>query len=157
MFRTFLTACLGFIAGAVITYLVVVVGTTVAWDILDVHDQDGGGAMALGLVIGPFIALFGGIAGAFLLPAWAARRRRNTPPQTDEQRARDTCRFFIIGGAVIGGIVGHQAAQFGFWLIGSISYDSYWKVWAIAWLPTLITALGAIAGGLCVRHMMRPL
>lgn len=69
MFRKFFIPLLGFIAGAVITYLAVVIGTTFLWDILNVHDRDGGDTMALAFMIGPFIALFGGIAGAF----WACR------------------------------------------------------------------------------------
>jgi hypothetical protein len=66
VFRSFFISILGFIAGAVVTYLAVVIGTTVVWDLLDVHDQDGGGSMALGFIIGPFFALFGGIVGVFL-------------------------------------------------------------------------------------------
>ena len=69
MFRKFFIPLLGFIAGTVTTYLAVVIGTTFLWDILNVHDRDGGGTMGLAFVIGPFIALFGGIAGG----VWAYR------------------------------------------------------------------------------------
>lgn len=72
MFRTFFIPILGFIAGAVITYLAVVIGTTVVWDLLDVHDQDGGGAMTLIFMVGPVFAFFGGILGVF----WARRITR---------------------------------------------------------------------------------
>src|SRR5688572_29229807 len=83
---TFVLAVLGFIVGAVVTYFAGVFGTLVVWDWLGVHDQDGGGAMALGLVIAPLCAIVGGIVGAFLLPAWIARRSRNAPPPTDDSR-----------------------------------------------------------------------
>ncbi len=156
MLRTFVIAVLGFIVGAVLTYLVVVIGTTIVWDVFDVHDQDGGGAMALGLVIGPFVALLGGIASAFLLPGWVARRRRQSPASTDENQAHDKQLLLIIGGAIAGGIAGHYLAQIGFWFVGAIRIDSYWKIWAISWIPTLVTLLGAVAGGFLVRRMMRP-
>ena len=63
MFRTFIIAVLAFIVGTIITYLAVVIGVTVLWDVMGVHDQDGGGAMALGLVIAPICAVIGGVIG----------------------------------------------------------------------------------------------
>jgi hypothetical protein len=155
MFKTFLIACGGFIAGAVATYLVVVLGTTLVWDMTGVHDQDGGGAMTLGLVIGPFFALIGGLASAVFSGLWASRRARNRAPQSDNEKARDSVRFFIIGGAIVGGIIGHYAAQIGFYFVSSISLDSFWIVQAIIWLPRFATLLGALAGGFLVRRKMR--
>lgn len=75
MLRAIRFGILGFFLAAIATYLVVVVGTSVVWDIMGVHDQDGGGAMALGLVIGPVCALIGGMVGAVMLPVWLAGRR----------------------------------------------------------------------------------
>ena len=75
MLRAIGFGILGFFLAAIATYLVVVVGTSVVWDIMGVHDQDGGGAMALGLVIGPVCALIGGMVGAVMLPVWLAGRR----------------------------------------------------------------------------------
>ncbi len=155
IFRTFVIAVLGFIAAAVVTYLVVVVGGILLWDLFDVHDQDGGGSMMLGLVIAPFLALIGGIVGAFLLPAWLARRTRNAPPPTEESAARDRRRFIILIGAIVGGVIGHYAAQFGFWLASPIQFDSYWKVWAISYLPTIAIVAAALAGGLVARTISR--
>jgi len=151
----FLFAVLGFVTGAIATYLLVVAGTLVVWEILGVHDQDGGGSMALGLVIAPAIALIGGIAGAVLVLAWAARRARNAPPATADEAARDRQRLIMLGGAIVGGIVGSYAMNFCFWLVGAISFDSYWKVWAVSWLPTIAVLLGAVAGGLLTRNMLR--
>lgn len=151
MFRTFVIAVLGFVAGAIFTYVVVVGGTLMVWEWLDVHDQDGGGAMAIGLVIGPSLALIGGLGGAYLAYLWTVRRRRNAPPQTDEARARDTHRFLIMGGAMVGAYLGYQVAQFGFTLASPIQFDSIWKVRAVSWLPKIATISGALAGGLMVR------
>jgi len=75
MLRALGFGILGFFVAAFATYLVVVVGTSVVWDIMGVHDQDGGGAMALGLVIGPVCALIGGMVGAVMLPTWLASRK----------------------------------------------------------------------------------
>ena len=152
---SFVLAVLGFVAGAVVTYFGVVFGTLVVWDWLGVHDQDGGGSMALGLIIAPLCAIVGGIVGAFLLPAGIARRRRDAPPPTDDSRARDRRRFIILGGAILGGIIGHYVAQAGFWFASPIQFDSYWKVWAISWVPTIVTLLGAVAGGLVASGTLR--
>jgi hypothetical protein len=64
--RKIIIPALGFAAGTVITYLVVLIGTTVVWSIFHVHDQDAGGAMAVAFFIGPILALFGGVAGGLL-------------------------------------------------------------------------------------------
>jgi len=82
MLRALGFGLLGFVLATIATYLVVVVGTSIVWDLMGVHDQDGGGAMALGLVIGPVCALIGGMVGAVLLPTWlAGRAQRQKPPQ----------------------------------------------------------------------------
>ena len=74
MFRKIFIQLSCMITGAVITYLVVVIGMTFIWDILNMHDQDGGGTMALAFMIGPFISLFGGIAGGVLAYRLIGRR-----------------------------------------------------------------------------------
>jgi hypothetical protein len=155
MFRTFVVVLLGFLGFTIVTYLVVVVGTVVAWEILGVHDQDGGGAMAIGLVIGPVIAIIGGIIGAFVTYFWYAKRQQTRPPQGPAETRRDTKRFVILAGALAGGIASHYVAQFGFWLASPIQFDSYWKVWAVSWLPMLVVMAGAILGGMVVRRWLR--
>jgi hypothetical protein len=155
MFRTFIIAVLGFAVGAALTYFVVVFGVLAWWNLLNIHDQDGGGAMALGLVIGPFCAVIGGIVAAFLAAVWDAKRRRNSPPATDEENSRDMRRFSIIGGAIVGGIIGHSVVRFGFWLVSPIQFDRYWKVWMHAWLPTIAILLGVVIGGLLARKLIK--
>jgi sterol desaturase/sphingolipid hydroxylase (fatty acid hydroxylase superfamily) len=90
MFRTFVIAVLGFIAGAILTYFALVIGVSGWWDLFDVHDQDGGGHMALGFVIGPFCAVIGGLVGAFLAPIGFARWRPNQLRQ-QAQKSSVTC------------------------------------------------------------------
>jgi hypothetical protein len=155
MFRTFVVVILGFLGFTIVTYLVVVVGVSLVWEILGVHDQDGGGAMALGLVIGPAVALVGGIIGAIVTYLWYSKRKRTQPPAGPAETRRDTKRFAILAGAVAGGFVGHYLAQFGFWLASPIQFDTYWKAWAVSWLPLLVTLLGATGGGFAVRQWMR--
>ncbi len=150
VFRNFLITLLGFIAGAVVTYLVVVVGTLLVWDWQGVHDQDGGGAMALGLVIGPAVAIVGGIVSAIFALRFALRRAKS-PVAGDNKR--DIGRFLIVGGAVLGGLGGYNLAQFGFWLASPIQFDSYWKAWVVSWLPTLFTLFGIAVGGFVVSRM----
>ena len=152
MFHSFVIAVLGFIAGAVFTYVAVAAGTLLVWQWLGIHDRDGGGSMALGLIIAPLFALFGGGGGAILASVLAARRRRNAPQPAAEDR-RDMRRFLITGGAIAGAITGHYAAQFGFWLASPIRFDSYWKAWAVSWIPAIAAVFGAIAGGLIARRI----
>jgi hypothetical protein len=155
MFRTFVVVVLGFLGFLVVTYVVVVFGTILVWEVMSVHDQDGGGAMALGLVIGPAVAIVGGVIGAIVTYLWYAKRQLTQPPQGPAESRRDTKRFAVLAGAVAGGFVGNYISQIGFWLASPIQFDSYWKVWAISWLPNLLTLLGAIGGGLGVRRWMR--
>jgi hypothetical protein len=120
-----------------------------------VHDQDGGGAMALGLVIGPVVAVIGGMIGALIIYRWYAKRQLTLPPPNDADTRRDTKRFAIIGGAIVSAVFGHYIAQFGFWLASPIQFDSYWKVIAITWIPTLLTMLSAICGAIAVQRWVR--
>ena len=71
----FIWSVLGFIAGTIISYIAIMVGYSVYVDLFRVHDQDGGGAMAVGLVIGPVVALLFGIVAAVFCGARAAQRR----------------------------------------------------------------------------------
>jgi len=66
---------LGFIAGTIVSYIAIMVGYSVYIDLFKVHDQDGGGAMAIGLVIGPVVALLFGIVSAAICGVRAAQRR----------------------------------------------------------------------------------
>ena len=155
MFRTFIIAVLAFIVGSIISYLAVVIGVTSVWDFMGVHDQDGGGAMTLGLVVAPACAVIGGVVFAVLVSMWMAKRRGHTGPQTAEKKRQDIRRFSVVGGALVGGYIGHQVSEYIFWYVSPISLDSRWKVLAITWMPTLIMALSAIAGGLIVHRLSR--
>lgn len=74
--RVFLWSALGFIAGTVAAYAAIMVGYSVYIELFrGGHDQDGGGAMAVGLIIGPVVALLCGIVAAFACGLRAAQRR----------------------------------------------------------------------------------
>jgi hypothetical protein len=74
MLKIALLVLLAFLAGAVAGYLGLVLAVTTYWEIARVHDQDGGGAMALAFVIGPVFAVVAGAAAALLTGIWATRR-----------------------------------------------------------------------------------
>jgi hypothetical protein len=69
--RVFVGSVLGFIAGAVASYIALMVGYSVYIDLFKIHDHDGGGAMA----IGPVVALLCGIVTAVVFGMWVAQRR----------------------------------------------------------------------------------
>ncbi len=70
--RVFVASLLNFIGGTVASYVALMIGYSVYADLFNGHDQDGGGAMAMGLVIAPVAALFAGSSP----PLSVARERR---------------------------------------------------------------------------------
>lgn len=73
--RVLVGSVLGFIAGAIASYFALMVGYSVYIDLFKVHDQDGGGAMAMGLIIGPVVALICGIVVAVICGVRLAQPR----------------------------------------------------------------------------------
>ena len=72
--RVFVASLLNFIGGIVVSYVALMIGYSVYADLFKGHDQDGGGAMAMGLVIAPVAVLFCGIVAAVICGARAAPR-----------------------------------------------------------------------------------
>lgn len=73
--HVFLWSVLGFVAGTVAGYAALMVGYSVYIDLFMVHDQDGGGATAMGLIVGPVVGLLCGIVAAIVCGLRAARPR----------------------------------------------------------------------------------
>lgn len=73
--RVFFWSVLGFVVGTVASYAAIMVGYSIYSGLFRVHDHDGGGAMAMGLVIGPVLALLCGIVTAVICGVRAARPR----------------------------------------------------------------------------------
>ncbi|MFT3665486.1 hypothetical protein [Piscinibacter sp.] len=71
--QVFIASLLGFVAGAVAGYVVLMVGYSVYTGLFKIHDHDGGGAMAMGLVFGPIVGLICGIVAAVFCGSRAAR------------------------------------------------------------------------------------
>lgn len=72
--RVLLWSILGFVAGAVAGYAALMIGYSIYVELFRVHDQDGGGAMAMGLIVGPIVALLCGFAAAIAAGVRAAGR-----------------------------------------------------------------------------------
>lgn len=72
--RVLVWSILGFVAGAVAGYAALMIGYSIYVELFRVHDQDGGGAMAMGLIIGPIVGLLCGVAAAVFAGMKAARR-----------------------------------------------------------------------------------
>jgi len=155
VFRTFIILLLAFVFGAVATYVVVVGGTIAAWELMRVHDHDGGGAMALGLVIGPVCAIAGGVLAAFIALLRTARANEQRPPQTEGEKSRDRRQLLILAAAATGALVGYKLTQAFFWIVAPLSYDSYWKVQVIIWAPTVVAVLCALGSGYLAKYLMQ--
>ncbi len=137
------------------TYAVVVGGTVVVWDLMDVHDQDGGGAMALGLVIGPAAAMLGGAISAVVALIWAASGRQGVPPDSMATKRRDRHVLLVAGAAIAGGIAGHIVARFVIEVVYRLGLPVRLAHLAYTWLPTACLLLGAVAGGVLVHRRLR--
>lgn len=134
-------AAVGFLAGAVFTYVGVVLVVLMAWEVLGMHD--GGGAMTLAFVIAPFFALFGAIAGAIL----AVRIRRKRPRGRADDGGANSPYLFIACCALAGAIGAHYAVVFGLWIASPLHFDRYWVAWIVSLTPSVASLLGALAGG----------
>ena len=73
--RVFFWSVAGFVAGTIASYVAVMVGYSVYGSLFRVHDHDGGGAMAMGLIIGPVLALLCGLVTAIICGLRAAQPR----------------------------------------------------------------------------------
>jgi hypothetical protein len=73
--RVFFWSVAGFVAGTIASYVAAMVGYSVYGSLFRVHDHDGGGAMAMGLIIGPVLALLCGLVTAIICGLRAAQLR----------------------------------------------------------------------------------
>lgn len=71
--RVFLLSLLGFVLGTVASYFAIMIAYSVYVDVLRIHDQDGGGAMTMGLLVAPVLAFLCGGVTAILSGIVAAR------------------------------------------------------------------------------------
>ncbi len=78
--RTFLRVILAFLAGTIVTYVVVVAGSFWYIDANHILDRDGGMSMGIVFLIGPATGLIGGLVCAITVPIWLGRRDRNAGP-----------------------------------------------------------------------------
>ena len=73
--RVLFWSVLGFVVGAVVGYFAVILWYVAYTELFrGGHDQDGGGAMAAGLIIGPMVGLICGIITAAILGVRSAGR-----------------------------------------------------------------------------------
>jgi hypothetical protein len=149
--RRLVTAAGAFVGGAVATYAVVLVGTVTAWDLLGIVDRDGGGTMGLAFVIGPTIAMLGGIAAA-VVAMLRARQPHAPEPGAPPAGGRGGSRFAVLAGALAGGLTGHVLTRIVLWLAAPTTYDALWQASVHAWSPTVMTCAGAIAGAALGRR-----
>ena len=80
MFRAFIHAVLAFLAGTIVIYLMVAVGTLITWELTGYRDRDGGAAMTVAFILAPSIALPGGLFAAIYRWRKVRRAQRETAP-----------------------------------------------------------------------------
>ena len=74
--RVLFWSVLGFVVGAVVGYFAVILWYVAYTELFrGGHDQDGGGAMAAGLIIGPMVGLICGIITAAIFGVRSAGRK----------------------------------------------------------------------------------
>ena len=140
------------LVSAILGYVVVAFSIFAAWDLMNVHDQDGGGHMAVGFVIAPAAALIAGIIGA----AIAALKMSGKPLRAKgEQATKDRRVLLHIGLAVIGLIVGWKASNYAQYFLSYVWQDHI--VFAIMYATSryVIPVVFAGAGLLLARYLDR--
>lgn len=136
-------ACLGFVAGVVATYAIVLFGTVLVWSLIGVVDRDGGGHMALAFIIAPGFAIVGGLVAGVLAARWRGRSQAKTGGT-----GRPV--FATLAGGAVGALVGWPVAM----VIGSLArlmindIRSFELAFAVLWTPTIAWAACAIIGAL---------
>ncbi|MCC0051621.1 MAG: hypothetical protein H6881_07060 [Rhodobiaceae bacterium] len=107
--RILILTLLAFAISAVAGYFVVALAFFGAWELMGVHDQDGGGAMAVGFVFAPIGAAAIGVLGA----AITAYRLMGKPalPVT-QQVSRDKQTILRAALAAAGLFIGWKAANY---------------------------------------------
>lgn len=83
--RVFLWSVLGFVAGLVLGYLLVVLGWVFYAVIAQVGDRDGGKLMSIMFLAAPIGGMAAGLIGAFWLALRAARRQERLDERLDER------------------------------------------------------------------------
>ncbi len=147
MVRNLIIAVAGFVLGAIAGYALVFFGTILAWEILGVRDRDGGGHMALGLVIAPIAGLIGGVAGAPLAIAYDMRRRRHAAVQNEGPKPLGGAQVFMLVGVVAGGVIGYQAGQLVFYMLARFGLiERGYTMWLASWLPLVLALAAATLG-----------
>jgi len=146
-----LAAILAFIAGLVLTYVVVVGAALGYMSINEVLDRDGGMSMAIVFMLGPFCALVGALTATIVTVLRMNRRARGValgdmpPPKPRPLPVR-------LAGALLVAVLTYFAAWAVLWLIGPLRFSSYWAALAVSLLPI---GLGLVVGALLAWRSLR--
>ena len=104
--RVWLLLLITFLLTTVLGYFVVTGVIFGAWQLTGVHDQDGGGAMAVGLVIAPVGALVIGVLATALSWPLLAKRQRALGAPSDSSARRDQRALMASAGLIAGLVAG---------------------------------------------------
>jgi len=146
-----LAAILAFIAGLVLTYVVVVGAALGYMSINEVLDRDGGMSMAIVFMLGPFCALVGALTATIVTVLRMNRRARGValgdmpPPKPRPLPVR-------LAGALLVAVLTYFVAWAVLWLIGPLRFSSYWAALAVSLLPI---GLGLVVGALLAWRSLR--
>ena len=142
--RAFGRVVLAFLAGTIVTYIVVVAGFFWYIEANQVFDRDGGMSMGIVFLIGPAAGILGGTICAIAFPIWLNRRdlrhaSGKLPPRTPWPQA------WRVGLAIVlAGVPAYLLGRFILWLYAGTSFDSYWVALVVSNTP-LILAIAAAA------------
>jgi len=109
--RILLVAFGAFLAGAIAAYAGVMAAIFAYWSLAGVHDQDGGGAMAVAYVFAPTVAVIIGTLAAIAVTLWLMRRRATSPAVPEERGRRDRRLLSAVIGLVAGLVIGWLLAN----------------------------------------------
>lgn len=143
---------LAFLAGLVVSYLVIVMVGILYMDVAGIVDRDGGGTMGLAFTLGPIGAPIGGTAAAIFTYAYTRRHPRAAEDDGAHQTPAARQKRIVLV-ALIAGLAAYLAASFGVWLQSGASYESYWTALLVGWSPILVGLVAAaLAGWIAARR-----
>jgi hypothetical protein len=151
--RIFGFTVLAFVATFAATFVVVVFGTFLYWDVAGIHDRDGGGAMGVFFVVGPMVATLAAVIAAAVTAMRMLRRNADVVAGTRPPVRRWPLGVRAAVAALAWAAAVYGAFAFAYWLMDPMVFDSYAIAMIVGWLPFVATLLAAaVAAGFVLRR-----
>jgi hypothetical protein len=152
--RSVLKVLLAFVLGTAAIYAITAAGMLWYMDANRIFDRDGGMAMAIIFGIAPLTGLLGGVLCAIAVPLWRGRDRARLGAGTAAAPAWPLPLRMMLSALLYGGLV-YLAGQSALWLMGSLTFGSYFAAFVVAFAPSALAVAAALLAAARVRRKAR--